>query len=166
MAVITSASARYAARGTDWKAGIFAGLIAAIASDVVMTAGVVLQGDSPWLPSHLLAAMVLGANALPPPSNFDAGLVAIASLIHFMLAVGYGLIGAWLFDRLSYRTAAVAGAIYGVALYLVNYDLIAPLLFPWLSALRGIVGIVTHLVFGAVMGLAIVRLRRRAFTRA
>ena len=162
MAVVTSTSARSVGRSTDWKAGVLAGIIAAIASDIVLSVGVMLQGESPWVPAHLIAAMLLGSDALPPPSGFEPGVVAIASLIHFTLAVGYGMIGAWLFDRLSYRAAAVAGAVFGLAVYLVNYDVIAPLLFPWLTELRGVVGVITHLVFGTVMGLAIVRLRRRA----
>ena len=161
MAVISSSRTQRAVRSTDWKAGIMAGIIAAIASDVVLTIGVLLRGESPWLPSHLMAAMILGDDALPGPLRFDLGIVAIASLIHFALAIGNGLIGAWLFDRLRYRAAAIAGAVFGLALYLVNYDLIAPILFPWLTQLRGVVGIVTHLVFGAVLALAIVRLRRR-----
>jgi hypothetical protein len=161
MAVISSASARHAARSTDWKAGVLAGIIGGIASDVVLTAGMMLQGESPWAPAHLIAAMIFGFDALPPPSDFDPGLVAVASLIHFTLAIGYGVIGAWLFDRLSYRAAGAAGAVFGLALYVVNYDLIAPLLFPWLTELRGATGVISHLVFGAVMGLAIVRLRRR-----
>jgi hypothetical protein len=163
MAVITSSRARRVTRSTDWKAGVLAGIIAAIASDVVLTVGVLLRGESPWLPSHLMAAMILGDDALPATLNFDSGIVAVASLIHFALAIGYGLIGAWLFDRLRYRAAAVAGAVFGLALYLVNYDLIAPVLFPWLTQLRGVVGIVTHLVFGAVLALSVVRLRRRAY---
>ena len=163
MAVITSSTTQRAARSTDWKAGILAGIIAAIASDVVLTIGVLLRGESAWLPSYLLAAMILGDDALAASPRFDAGIVAIASLIHFALAIGYGLIGAWLFDRLRYGTAAVAGAVYGAALYLVNYDLIAPMLFPWLTQLRGVVGIVTHIVFGAVLALSVVRLRRRGY---
>jgi hypothetical protein len=165
MAVITSVSARRGVRSTDWRAGIFAGILGGVASDLILTGGMMLQGDTPWVPAHLISAMVFGFDALPPPSDFEPGLVAVASLIHFALAIGYGLIGAWLFDRLSYRTAALAGAVYGLALYVVNYYLIAPILFPWLSELRGIVGIVTHLTFGTVMGLAIVRLRNRARRR-
>lgn len=161
MAALSSASTRHKARSTDWKAGILAGIIGGIASDVVLTGGVMVQGESPWAPVHLIAAMVLGFDALPPPSDFDAGLLAVASLVHFTLAIGYGLVGAWLFDRLSYRAASVAGAVFGAALYLVNYDVIAPLLFPWLVELRGVVGVITHVVFGAVMALAVVRLRRR-----
>ena len=165
MAVISSVSARRRVRSTDWRAGIFAGIIAGIASDVILTGGTMLRGDTPWVPAHLIAAMVFGFDALPPPSDFEPGFVAVASLIHFALAIGYGLIGAWLFDRLSYRAAAFAGAVYGLALYVVNYYLIAPILFPWLAELRGIVGIATHFTFGTVMGLAIVRLRNRGRAR-
>ena len=59
----------HALRGaTDWKAGAWAGL-AAGAVFMMLEMGMVWMflGQSPWGPPHMIAAMALGEDVLPPP---------------------------------------------------------------------------------------------------
>ena len=57
------------------------------------------QGQSPWGPPHMMAAMVLGKEVLPPPGTWaplDLKIMMTAMMIHFPVSIVYGLIGAWL----------------------------------------------------------------------
>ncbi len=48
----------------------------------------------------------------------------------------------------------LGGAIFGLALYCINfYTLTVPELYPWFFAMRSWVFVVTHVVFGALVGL-------------
>lgn len=146
----------------DWKAAVWAGLLAGLAGDVVMTPLLWwFEGTSPWTPPRMIAAMVFGESVLPPPATFDFSLVATGSAVHFALSVGYALVAGALLKRLEMVPAIAAGAVFGLALYVVNYYLIAPMLFPWFVEARGWITWLTHLVFGSVLGLAYVVLRRR-----
>jgi hypothetical protein len=53
----------------------------------------------------------------------------------------------------------VAGATLGVALYLINFEVLTGF-FPWLVALRGADTVAAHVVFGIVAALLYCRLKR------
>jgi hypothetical protein len=77
----------------DWKAAAWAGLIAGVGDDLVLTLLLWLfQGVSPWAPPRMIAAMVFGQDVLPPPATFDPVLVMTGSTIHFALAIVYAFI--------------------------------------------------------------------------
>ncbi len=134
----------------DWKSGVWSGLIAGLvflALELILVP--LLQGGSPWGPPRMIAAIGLGKEVLPPPATFDLGIIFVAMLIHFALAIVYGLILALIIHRLSMGTAIVAGAVFGLALYVINfYGFTA--LFPWFAMARGGLSIFVHLVFGVV----------------
>ena len=150
-------------QGTDWKAAAWAGVIAgAVFLVLEMLLVWLVQGMSPWAPPRMIAAMILGRQVLPPPADFSGVAVAVAMLIHFPLAVVYGLILGWAVRRLDMAAAVLAGAAFGlVAVYLLNFYVIAPLLFPWFTEARNWISVFAHLVFGALLGAAYVALRRR-----
>src|SRR5919108_5349963 len=99
---------------TDWRAGIWAGLIAG-AVFLMLEMGMVwlFMGESPWAPPRMIAAMVLGEGVLPmpdKPATFDPGIVLTAMIIHFVLAAIYGLIGAAIVaNRMGYAGAIGLG---------------------------------------------------------
>lgn len=99
---------------TDWKAGVLAGLIAGVAFLMLEIALVwMVQGMSPWGPPYMMAAMVLGADALPAKgiwAVFDLKIVMIAMMIHFPMAVIYDLWGAWLVHRFDLAVDVLIGA--------------------------------------------------------
>jgi len=56
-----------------------------------------------------------------------------AMMIHFPLAIAYGLAGAWLAHRFDWAGALMIGAAFGLAIYPVNFYMIAPGVFPWFT---------------------------------
>jgi len=135
MAVFTSEARHKLLRRVDWKAGALAGLIAGVVFMMLEMAMVWLfQGESPWAPPRMIAAMVLGQGVLPQPgtpATFNLAILMAATVIHLVLAVVYGLIGAVLASRLGLAEATGLGSACGLAIYLINFYSIAATTFPW-----------------------------------
>src|SRR5918999_5932668 len=113
---------------TDWRAGIWAGVIAGIVF-LVLEMGMVwlFMGESPWAPPRMIAAIALGKNVLPmpeQPATFSMGILVTAMVIHFVLSIIYGLVGAWLVHRFDWPGALIIGAVFGLAIYIVNFYMI------------------------------------------
>lgn len=149
---------------TDWKAGALAGLIAGIVFLMLEMALVwMVQGMSPWGPPYMMAAMVLGADVLPDMGTwavFDLKIVMIAMMIHFPMAVIYGLFGAWLVHRFDLAVAVMVGAGLGLAVYLINFYMVAPMAFPWFEMGRNWIGAFAHIMFGVVIAISYIVLRK------
>lgn len=149
---------------TDWRAAAWAGLIAGVVFLIVEMAMVALfEGQSPWGPPHMIAAMAMGPEVLPPPgapAEFDFGIVMAAMLIHFPLALAYGLAIGWIVHQLRPGLASIAGLVIGFAIYLINFYPIAAAAFPWFAMARGWVSAVAHMIFGLAAAVAYVALRR------
>lgn len=149
---------------THWWAGAFAGIIAGVAFVMLEMALVrMVHGESPWGPPRMMAAMVLGKGVLPEPgihAPFSMSIIAVAMMVHMMLSIALGLIGAWLIHRFDWGQALAIGAVFGLAIYVVNFYLIAPAAFPWFGTARNATSAFSHAMFGAVLGLAYVWLRR------
>ena len=150
---------------TFWWDGVWAGLIAGavfIVLEMVMVWG--LMGASPWGPPHMMAAMILGQGVLPPEGTyapFDMGIMMAAMAVHVPLSIVFGLIGAWIVHRFDLAVALLVGAVYGWAIYILNFLIIAPVLFPWFGMARGGLSIVAHVIFGAVLTASYIALRGR-----
>lgn len=154
---------------TYWKAGAWAGVIAGVIF-VMLEMGLVwlAQGQSPWAPPHMIAAMALGRDVLPEPGTwapFDFGILLTAMLIHIPLSIVYGLAGAWLVHRFDWPGALAVGAAFGLAIYLVNFYPIAAALFPWFAMARNAVSVFAHVMFGAILGVSYIALRNRGRAR-
>jgi hypothetical protein len=72
----------------------------------------------------------------------------------------YGLVGGWIMHRLKGSMDLLIGAAFGLALYFVNFYVVAPAAFPWFVEARNWVGLAGHLIFGVVLGVAYAALRR------
>ena len=142
------------ARKIDLRAALWAAAAAGIVFMMLEMAMVMLvQGESPWAPPRMIAAIGMGEGVLPPPATFDAGIMAVAMAIHFALAIVLAVILAWGISRFGLGTAAsvVGGAVFGLAVYYINfYGFTA--LFPWFAMARGAISIIAHAVFGAILG--------------
>jgi hypothetical protein len=135
------------------RKGAIAGLVAGVVFVVVEMALMMMAGDSPWGPPRMMGAIALGEDVLPPPATFDAGIVMAGMMVHFVLSAVLGVIFASIAGRLglSRGMAIVLGAVFGLAVYAVNfYGFTA--LFPWFAMARNAMTIFAHLVFGAVLG--------------
>lgn len=148
---------------TDWKAGAWAGVIAGLVF-VMIEMGLVwmIQGQSPWGPPRMMAAMALGQGVLPAPGTwapFELKIMMTAMMIHIPMSIAYGLVGALLVHRFDWIGALMIGAVLGLAIYVVNFYVIAPAMFPWFVMGRNWIGAFSHIMFGAVLGLAYIGLR-------
>lgn len=149
---------------TDWRAAALAGVIAGLVFLMLeMVLVWMVQGQSPWGPPHMIAAMVLGSEVLPSMGTwapFDLKIVLTAMAIHFPMAIVYGLVGAWLMHRFDWVGAMMVGAALGLAAYIVNFYLIAPMAFPWFEMGRNWIGAFSHIMFGLTLGVAYIWLRK------
>lgn len=146
---------------TDWRAAAWSGVIAgAVFLAVEMLMVMAFMGESPWAPPRMMAAMLLGRDVLPPPADFDAGIVMAAMLVHFPLSIVYGLITGWIVHRLNSTNVLLIGAVFGMAIYFINFYLIAPAAFPWFMEARNGISVTGHLIYGLVLGASYAALRR------
>jgi uncharacterized membrane protein YagU involved in acid resistance len=104
--------------------------------------------------------MLMGRDVLPPPASFDVGVMMAAMAIHFPLSIIYGLGLGWIVHRLRSTSVLLIGAVFGLAIYLVNFYMIAPAAFPWFTEAQNWVSLVAHLIFGLVLGASYAGLRR------
>lgn len=144
-------------------AGVPAGLVAGIAYLLAQALFAVLAyGGTGAEPFQRIAAILLGPDAAPPPGEWTSRAVGIALIIHVPLAAIYGRIVDVLvmhFDHLA--VAAAIGAMFGAMLYVLNFQWIAPAVFPWFGDSPALATAADHVLFGAVAALLCVALRRR-----
>jgi uncharacterized membrane protein YagU involved in acid resistance len=153
--------ASYADDRTDWRAAVWAGVIAGVASMIVEVPMLMYFMDqSPWALPRMNAAMVLGKEVLPPPASFDFGIMMTAMMIHFPLSIVYGLILGWTVHCMSATRALLIGGAFGLAIYFVNFYLIAPAAFPWFVEAQNWVSLVSHLIYGVILGASYAAVRK------
>jgi hypothetical protein len=109
----------------------------------------------------MMAAMVLGKGVLPPPATFDLTIMTVAMMVHLVLSVLLGLLLGWIVHRMDRGPALLTGAGFGLAVYVLDFYLIAPILFPWFTMARNWISIVTHVVFGLVIAAVYIAARDR-----
>jgi hypothetical protein len=147
----------------DWKAAVWAGIIAGLVFMVLEMLLVQLAGEGNiWGPPRMMAAIVMGREVLPPPATFDAGVLIVAMIVHFVLSLVYAFIFAWIVGRwqMTMPVAAIGGLVFGLVIYAVNfYGFTA--LFPWFAEARNWITILAHAIFGATMGVVYRPLARK-----
>jgi hypothetical protein len=137
-------------RETDWLAAAVAGFAAGA---ILMMLGLFwshLVEGTPWRNSHRVAAILLGPDALLQ-SGFSFGIVMTALATHYLLGIGFGLVLGYVLAGLHFeaspQAAMLVGAVFGLALYLLNFFVMSSA-FPWFVESRGWATLVMHLVFG------------------
>ena len=138
----------------DWPAAVYSGLIAgAIFLMLEMIMVPLFLGESAWGPPRMIAAIVLGKDVLPPPATFHLGIFTAAMSVHFSLSIIYAVIFDWVTERLGLATTILLGAVFGLALYLINFYGFT-VIFPWFAMARNWVSIFAHIVFGMSVAVA------------
>jgi len=142
---------------SNWRAMIWAGVIAGIASTLIeILLWLIFTDDFPailYRDARLTAAMALGSSVLSPAATFDVGVMLMATLIHFMISIACAVLLALVTARLDTILAPLAGIGFGIALYVVNlYGFTA--IFPWFAQTRGWITLIAHGVFGLTAILA------------
>jgi hypothetical protein len=126
---------------------VTAGLVASLVFQLLEIILIPISGGgSPWGPARMIAAMVLGPKVLPPPATFDGFIVAVAFGVDIVLAIIYVAVLGWLIRRWATATALLVGAVFGAALYVVNFYGFTHV-FPWFVMGRNGVTLLTHVVF-------------------
>ena len=103
----------------------------------------------------MIAAIALGHGVLSQPVTFGFGfgIMLVALIVHFVLSVIFVLVLAVIIAPFSLDSsvgmASLAGAAFGVALYLVNFYGMSDI-FPWFADARSWASFVSHIVFGLV----------------
>jgi hypothetical protein len=139
------------ARMADWRAAILAGLVAGIAFLLLnMALASSLLGNAN-LPFQLAASLVLGPAVLPPAVGLGSGVFLIGLAVHLVLAIGFTCVIAFCLHRWGIWTGIFGGALFGLALYSINYYFVADFV-PGFAALRGWLMAASHIVFGACAG--------------
>ena len=150
------------AHAINWSAAVGAGIIGGLVFAVLeVTLRPLLQGMSPWAPLHMIGAIVLGPGAMATPDVFDLKVISAAVVVHLVLAVVYAIVLAFIVARLEVGTATLVGAVYGFALYLVNFYVFTRW-FPWFADARDWISILTHVVQGGLWAYVYKMLERRA----
>ncbi|BAK76663.1 hypothetical protein NH8B_1847 [Pseudogulbenkiania sp. NH8B] len=148
----------------DWRAASLAGVLAGVVFLLLDMLAMVMAGGSPWAPTHMIAAIVMGNSALGSPAMFNIGIVVVALIVHFALAIGMGLIlglimAPFHFDS-SWGMASAVGVVFGFVIYVVNFYGMTQF-FPWFAEARSWTTLIAHLVFGIVAADAYLKLERK-----
>ena len=144
-------------RNLHWRAALYAGIAAGVSSTLVQLAlWALYTRELPailYRDARLAAALVLGSAALSPPATFDATIMAVATVVHFALSIAYALALAALLGGSPGRHAAIAGAVFGAALYAINLHAFT-VVFPWFVVARGTITLAAHVAFGTSAAMA------------
>ncbi|MBI2919428.1 MAG: hypothetical protein HYY01_15755 [Chloroflexi bacterium] len=134
--------------------GIAAGLVFAVAEMFMNLA----LGEAFLGPVRMISSIVLGTGAIEPGYSLPTALV-VGLGVHMALSALYGIIfagGLALVRRITSPATYLVpyGAVFGLALWIVNFLLIAPVLFPQFATVNQLWnGFVAHTLFyGAVLG--------------
>jgi hypothetical protein len=138
--------------------GVGSGLLAGAMFATAQVVAAITTGDPAVIAFRRSASVLLGPAALtttPTAVAIVIGLIAHAYLAT-MYGLSYGVYNSVLSrpTRCSARRQAAIGALYGVALWLVNLELFARIVFPWLLAVSQPIQVFVHAVcFGLPLGL-------------
>ncbi len=146
-------------------AGIVAGLVFALFEILVAVA--TQSAPAFFVPLRLVGTMLLGPDAFTP--SFSLVSPGAAGLtVHLALSLVYGAMFGALVALSPSRTLdsqtglAIAGTLFGLALWLANFYVIAPAIFPDYANPAPLVQFVAHTAFfGTALGVAFAQLQRR-----
>ncbi len=134
------------------KGGAVAGLIGGVVITFFMFVLALLQNLDVWTVFKAASAPLYGDAAFEP--GLDAGPVLAGTLLHLLVAVGWGILFGVLAYGLSNPMTIVAGALYGVVVWLGMMYVVLPLIGLGDMARSSNVAsaIISHVVFGIAVG--------------
>jgi hypothetical protein len=135
--------------------GLIAGIVLALASMIAAAA----SGEPAIVPVQLVASVVADGDAM---HEVSAGVLATGVIVHLVLAAIFGAIYG-LFDgalsadvRHSYAWQSGLGLLFGTALWLVDIEIVARVVYPWFLEQNQLASYALHAVFfGLPLGLMI-----------
>lgn len=157
-------SHRWERRVPDWPAAAVAGLAAgAILMVLELLWSIIVVGMDPWRISHMVAAIVMGQDALQV-SDFNVSLIAAALVTHYVLGTIFGLVLAAIIAPFHLDSSAgmalLIGTVFGLVLYFLNfYGMVR--FFPWFAEIRGWPTVAAHIIFGMAAAIIYRNLERK-----
>jgi len=157
-------SHHYVRRLPDWSAAAVSGVAAgALLIVIELFWSSMVAGVHPWGTTRMIAAIVLGRDVLQT-SMFSVSTVAVALVIHFVIGAILGcvlcaIIAPFQLDS-SIGMSMLAGAVFGVVVYLFNFHVMTAA-FPWFVDARGWHTLVGHMLFGICIALCYWKLESR-----
>jgi hypothetical protein len=154
--------------GTIVGVGIVASII--FAAFEMFAAAILMGPAAAMMPLRMIGAMVLGPAALNP--GYSLAVAATAGIvIHVALSILFTAMFAWILVAVETTTTGdllaapgrlmLTGMMFGLALWLVNFYIIAPVAWRWFpERTNAFVQLVAHTVFfGAPVGAMLERSR-------
>lgn len=150
--------------------GITAGLIAGIIFAMMEIAGAAMMGNPPLMPVRMFASVVLGQGAMQGPLGVP---LVVGTIAHLVLSAVFGIVYGLLAARTSEATKtsfgrqAGLGILFGLVVWLVNFHIIARVLYPWfLGAPQFLQAMMHGLFFGLPLALIYAASERRVHAHA
>ncbi len=151
-------------------AGITAGLIAGAIFAMMEIVGAAMMGNPALMPVRMFASVVLGQSAMEGPLGTALVVGTIAHLVlSAVFGVVYGLFSARLSEatKTSFGRQAGIGVLFGLVVWLVNFQIIARVLYPWfLGAPQFLQAMMHGLFFGLPLALIYAASERRIHAHA
>ncbi len=135
----------------DWSAAVWAGLIAGTIFLLINMLLTSIYLGSPWVIVRLIASVLMGKGVLPPPATFDPAIFIVSLVVHIPLSILFSCLLAIILHRWGLFVGILGGALFGLALYLINFYTFS-LVFPWFFPMRSWIMALSHIIFGALAG--------------
>lgn len=138
--------------------GMVLGLVAGAVFIVFETLAAGILGPGFLGPLQMIGAILLGPGALQELAT-PAPVVGVGLVIHFLLSTIYGgtfAAIAWFVRPVVHNRWLIVGAatLFGLLLWVVNFYVISPVVFPWFGMANPVVQFLAHTLFyGAALGL-------------
>jgi len=134
----------------DLVRGAVGGIIAGMVFAAVTMWFVTTQKMSALTPLHMISTIVKGDQAMMT----GATSVPIGLVVHMVLSMMFGVVFALAVSRLRTNGAvALAGLVFGLLLYVVNFQILGRLLFTTFLMANQPFEVLAHLVFGSLLAL-------------
>ena len=146
-------SHQFGRRLPEWPAAVIGGCVAGAVFLIIELFAMRVAGRSLWVPLRMIAAIVMGRDALQA-APFAPGVVVVVALVtHFVLAILFAVILAAIMASFSLDASvglsSLVGVVFGVLLYVINFHGMTSL-FPWFADARGWATFLNHVLFGLV----------------
>ncbi|KWR87737.1 hypothetical protein [Cupriavidus sp. IDO] len=149
----------------DWRAAVVAGLIAGVVYMVLelLTARFLLYQGA-WGTVKMVAALILGREALASADAFSWTIVLAAGTVHFALSIIFAAILALVLASFrldsSMALASLVGVLFGAIVYFVNFYALGRY-FNWFDEARSWESLFAHALFGLIAAAGYYHFERR-----
>lgn len=153
------------------KDGIVFGLVGGLILFATEILVAIATGQSPLMPVRMVSSIVLGSGALATPAIEK--VVVVGVIVQSTLSAVYGLVCGvinarlWAMKRMTVCRQFAIGLAFGITLWLVNFQIVARVFYPWFLSASQLVQATLHAAFfGLPLTLMLDAAERRHHRRA